>query len=253
MATTEEKQKDNSRATITIGMTDVPWLDKETIAQVLASTAPHLRDAVKNGTPSLGSGAVYPISLDDVVIDEEEAMKMRPLPPHWKYMYGMDVGWNKTAVVVLAENPDTGITYVVDEYYNGQREPEVHAARIKQICGWMVGAIDPASRGRSQVDGTQLLHLYRANGLKLREADNGVEAGIMAVFSKLSTGTLKFFPNTKHLQSEYLIYRRDENGKIVKDHDHALDALRYGVNTWKYAQHRYIAEAKKSGYRKYNV
>jgi hypothetical protein len=61
-----------------------------------------LRDAVKNGTPSLGSGAIYPIPLDDVVLSQESASKLRPYPSHWKYLYGMDVGWNKTAIVVVA-------------------------------------------------------------------------------------------------------------------------------------------------------
>jgi len=28
-----------------------------------------------------------------------------------------------------------------------------------------------------------------------------------------------------------MVYRRDLQGRIVKDNDHALDALRYGINT----------------------
>jgi len=33
------------------------------------------------------------------------------------------------------------------------------------------------------------------------------------------------------LLREYRFYRRDEDGKIIKANDHALDALRYGVVT----------------------
>lgn len=228
----EATQKDNSRACITIGMMDVPWLDEKTINEVLSSTPLHLREAVKNGTPSLGSGSIYPIPLDDVVLSQADVQRLRPLPNHWRYMYGMDVGWNRTAVVFVAQDPDTGIYYVTDEYYQGKLEPEIHAARITTKAKWMHGVIDPASRGRSQVDGTQLIRVYRQLGLKIREANNEVEAGIYKIWSLLAGGKLKFFPNCLSLQNEYLLYRRDEDGKIVKENDHALDALRYAINTW---------------------
>jgi hypothetical protein len=244
----------NSRATITIGMNDVPWLDEETIQEIINSTPPHLRDAVKNGTPSLGSGAIYPIPLDEVVLKQSDVEKLRPLPAHFRYLYGMDVGWNKTAVVFLALDPDTDVMYVTDEYYQGKLEPEIHAARITQKATWMPGVIDPASRGRSQVDGQSLLRIYRTLGLKLREANNEVEAGIYKVWSRLSAGKLKFFPNTFNLQNEYLLYRRDEEGKIVKEHDHALDALRYAINTFQMAAPMPAKNVSTTvGSRKYNV
>lgn len=245
----------NARAVVTIGMDDAPWLPKEVVDEILASTPPHLRDTVKNGTPSLGSGAIYPIPLDDIVLKQSDVSKLRPLPAHWKYLYGMDVGWNKTAVVFLAKDPDTDIIYVTDEYYQGKLEPEIHAARIKFKGGdWMAGAIDPASRGRSQQDGEQLLRIYRTLGLKVRLANNEVESGIYNVWSRLAKGTLKFFPNTVNLQNEYLLYRRDDNGKVIKEHDHALDALRYAINTFQYASPVPVKlTSTKPAARKYNV
>lgn len=243
----------NSRAAITIGMDDIPWLDKDVIAEVLASTPPHLRDAVKNGTPSLGSGAVYPIPLDDIVLKQENVEKLYPFPSYWKGLYGMDVGWNRTAVVFIMHDPENDIMYVVDEYYQGKMEPEIHVARIKQKNAWMTGVIDPAAKGRSQNDGSQLIRIYRTLGLRIREADNSVEAGISKVWSRLSTGRLKLFPNTFNLQNEYLLYRRDEDGKIIKEHDHALDALRYAINTFHFATPRPVAPPQHVNVRKYNV
>ncbi len=244
----------NSRAAVTIGMDDAPWLDEQTVKEVLASTPPYLRDAVKNGTPSLGMGAIYPIPLDEIVLRQQDVEKLRPLPAHWRYLYGMDVGWNKTAMLTLAQDPDTDIIYVTDEYYQGKMEPEIHAARITQKASWMIGVIDPASRGRSQVDGQQLLSIYRKLGLRLREANNEVEAGIYKVWSRLSAGKLKFFPGTFSLQNEYLLYRRDEDGKVIKEHDHAMDALRYAINTWHMATQRPVQQAAPTGTgRRYNV
>src|SRR5574337_1167360 len=226
-----EKSK-SSRSTVTIGIEDFPWLDKKDIQEILAATPPHLRDAVKNGTPSLGSGAVYPIPLDEIVLTQKDVEKLRPFPAHWKYLYGMDVGWNRTAVMFVVQDTDNDIMYVYDEYSQGKMEPEIHAARILQKGSWMIGAIDPASRGRSQVDGMQLIKIYRQLGLRVREANNEVEAGIFKIWSRLSAGKIKFFPNTLQLQNEYLLYRRDDTGKIVKEHDHCLDALRYAINTF---------------------
>ena len=61
-----------SRATITIGWDDVPWLDDQTKAEILASTPPHLRATVSRGVPTIGSGAIYPIPLDDILCEPFE-------------------------------------------------------------------------------------------------------------------------------------------------------------------------------------
>ena len=43
----------------------------------------------------------------------------------------------------------------------------------------------------------------------------------------MARGGLKIFTTCRSLVSEIRIYRRDEKGKIVKENDHAVDALRY--------------------------
>lgn len=220
-----------SRATVTIGWDDVPWIDDQTKKEILASTPPHLRATVSRGVPTIGSGAIYPIPLEDITVDPF------PIPPHYKKMYGMDVGWNCTAVVFGALDPDTDVLYIYGEYVDGKKVPEIHAASIKRTAGdWMIGAIDPSSQQGDKRDGEKLMRQYRSLGLRLREADNGVGDGIYKVWSRLELGKLKFFgATTPKLQNEYLIYRRDDNGKIVKEHDHSMDALRYLVNSLQFA------------------
>jgi len=93
------------------------------------------------------------------------------------------------------------------------------------------GAIDPASRGRSQIDGRNLLKIYRDEGLRLIPADNAVEAGIEAVWSRFSTGRLRIARHLGDVFEELRMYRRREDGKIVKEFDHYMDALRYLVLT----------------------
>ncbi len=77
------------------------------------------------------------------------------------------------------------------EHYRGQAEPAVHAEAIRARGAWIKGAIDPASRGRGQRDGEQLLQNYRDLGLHLMPAQNGVEAGLFEVYQRLGGGRLK--------------------------------------------------------------
>lgn len=202
---------------------DAPHLDEQTKQEMLKALPPHQRDARSKGVPALGSGAVYQVIEADIVCDPFS------IPPHFKQLYGMDVGWNNTAAAWGAFDPDNDIIYLIGDYKKGQSEPAVHASAIKARGDWIMGAIDPASRGRAQHDGEQLVNLYRGQGLNLMLADNAVEAGVFKVYERLSTGRLKIFKQCTATLEEYRLYRRDEKGKIVKTNDHIMDALRYMV------------------------
>jgi phage terminase large subunit-like protein len=208
---------------IQAGWNDCPHLDEKTKAELLLSIPPHQRDARTKGTPSLGSGAIYPVAESDVMVEPFE------IPKHWPRVYGMDVGWNRTAVVWLARDPEDGCIYIYSEHYMGSEKPPIHAAAIKARGEWIPGVIDPASNGRSQLDGQQLLAIYRQLGLKLSPADNSVETGIYEVWTLLSSGQLKIFSSCGNWFSEFRKYRRDERGRIVKADDHEMDASRYGI------------------------
>jgi len=148
---------------------DAPHLDEQTKAEMLAALPPHQRDARSKGVPALGSGSVFQILEADITCPAFD------LPEHFKRLYGLDVGWNNTAAAWGAYDPETDTIYLTHTYKRGQAEPAVHAQAIKQRGEWIPGAIDPASRGRAQKDGEQLIQLYREQGLDLIEADNAVE------------------------------------------------------------------------------
>lgn len=214
-----------SRYLVTAGWDDVPHLDEQTKAELLASTPPHLRDARTKGVPSLGSGAVYPIDPDEYTVDPFR------IPGYWPRGYAMDVGWRRTAVIWGAYDRDQDTLVLYGEYYGAQAVPAVHAEAVKARGAWIPGVIDPAAQGRSQVDGEQLIANYRALGLALKPADNAVEAGLADVWQRLSTGRLKVFSTLRNWLSEARLYRRDERGRIVKEHDHLMDATRYLVRS----------------------
>lgn len=211
----------SSRYFVTAGWDQVPHIDAQTKAELLENTPPHLRDARSKGTPSLGSGAIYPIEQSQFVVEPFA------IPRHFAKAYGMDVGWNCTAALFGAWDRDSDVLYIYSEHYRGHAEPSVHAAAIRARGEWIKGAIDPASRGRSQKDGEQLLADYVNLGLDLVMADNGVESGIYHVWERMASGRLKVFSSCQNVLAEHRLYRRDDKGAIVKKFDHAMDALRY--------------------------
>ncbi len=215
------------KAVIQAGWDDVLWLDEETKARLLADTPEHLREARSKGIPSMGAGNVYSTPIEQIICNPFT------IPDNWPRMYGLDVGWNITAAVWGALDPNSDILYIYDEHYQGKEEAHHHAYAIKQRGDWIPGAIDPASQGLTQTDGKQLYSLYKKNGLILHLADNSREAGIQAIRQRLSTGRLRIFSTLTNLQREYMLYRRNVNGKVLDEDDHALDALRYIVNNLK--------------------
>jgi len=212
-----------SKFLVTAGWNDVPHLDEDTKEELLAATPPHLRDARSKGIPSLGAGAIYPIPLDDILVDPFQ------IPAYWPRAYGFDVGWNRTAALFGAWDRDVDCLYLYTEHYRGEAEPSIHATAIRARGDWIPGAIDPGSRGRAQKDGAQLFYNYQQLGLRLNLAPNAVDAGLYDVWERLSTGRIKVFRTLQNFQAEYRLYRRDEKGRVVKEFDHLMDALRYLV------------------------
>jgi len=210
---------------VQIGWNDVPHLDEDAKRELLSSIPAHQRDARARGVPMLGAGAIYQVPEERFVCDPF------PIPAWWPKAFGLDVGWNRTAAVWGAWDRESDTVYLYSEYYVGQAPPQVHADAIKARGAWIKGAIDPASAGSGQIDGRKLMDQYRDLELDLFPAANAVEAGILAVQRRLESGRLKVFRTLGNLLSEYRLYRRDENGKVVKEMDHLMDAKRYLIMT----------------------
>jgi phage terminase large subunit-like protein len=214
---------DGPKVVITATWDDVPHLTAETKAELLASIPAYQRDARTKGIPQLGSGAIYQIADRDILVKPFE------LPRHWPRGYGLDVGWNRTAAIWGALDLESDILYLYSEHYMAHEEPHAHSHAIKGRGAWIPGFIDPASKGRSQKDGTQLIEEYRKEGLNVQPAINAVESGIFACERRMFAGKLKAFTSLVNWYSELRLYQRDKNGKVLKENDHAMDAMRYLV------------------------
>ena len=222
----EDERKATGRFLVQIEWDEVPHLSESEKKALLATIPEFQRDARSKGIPQLGSGAIYPIAESSLVIDPFE------IPAHWPRCYGLDVGWNTTAAIWLAKDRESDTVYAYSELVAKQQQE--HSATVKAIKArgeWIPGVIDPASRGRSQKDGSQLIQVYRDLGLNIVEADNAVEAGIHAVQSLMESGRLKIFKSLVGFLAEFRKYRRDDKGRIVKKDDHLMDAARYAVKS----------------------
>lgn len=213
----------SNKAAVFVEWDDVPHLTKQMRDDILSGVPAWQRESRTKGIPQFGAGAIYQTSFDDMV----EAPIV--LPAHWPRCFAMDVGWKRNGAVFLAWDRDADTIHVYDEVYLGNVEPSINAAAIKARGEWMPGVIDPAARGRSQRDGSRLIEIYRELGLDILPANNAVEAGIYAVWERISTSRLKVFSHCKNFAAEYRLYRRDLKGNIVKQNDHLMDALRYGI------------------------
>lgn len=223
MENNQQVKEKTTKFMVTATWDDVPHLTTEMKEELLSAIPPNERDARSKGIPVIGAGRIYPVDESSVVVEDF------PLPRFWPRMYGMDVGWNKTAVVWGALDRETDVLYIYSEHYAGELDYVIHAKAVKSRGEHLKGVIDPAARGRGQADGKNLFQLYTDEGLRLEVANNAVEAGIYEVWDRFQTGRLKIFKSCKNLLGELKLYHRDDKGKIKKTRDHALDAMRYLV------------------------
>jgi len=216
-----------SKYTVNAGWDDVPHLSEQEKAEQLAAYQPYQRDARSKGLPLLGAGAIYPVSEEYVLCDPFE------IPDWMPQCYALDVGWQVTAAIWAAHDPNTDVVYLYSEHYKREAEPPMHANAILARGRWIPGVIDPAARGRNQKDGTKLIDVYHKLGLEqLFPATNELEAGIHECWIRLSTGRMKAFRTLTSWLNEYRFYQRDEKGKVKADQpDHAMDCMRYIINS----------------------
>tara|TARA_R100001594_G_scaffold150671_1_gene213381 strand:+ start:6230 stop:7540 length:1311 start_codon:yes stop_codon:yes gene_type:complete len=178
------------------------------------------------------------VGSDGLVYDQwdEEKFVAKTLPNDFdRLIVGMDMGYNNPAVLLLLGIKDQRM-YVIKEWYERQKlEQEV----INVALSWKEEhpdidcfIVDPSAAG--------LRASMRNVGLDAIPANNAVFTGIQSVATRLSFGNdkkakLLVSRNCENLIREFGSYEwmgnRDGTMKDQpkKEHDHALDALRYAI------------------------
>jgi hypothetical protein len=206
---------------------DAPHLTAEMKTAMLKEYPPHQREARSKGIPALGSGLIWPVPEADITIAPFA------IPVHWPRGYGMDIdagaGW--TAAAWMAWDREADVYYLYDVYKRSHAEPVVHASAIKARGAWIPGVADAAALLVTAHDSEQYVSLYKRLGLDLKLPDKSVETGLQEVWELLSSGRLKVFASCVAFLEEFRLYRRDAKGRVVKQHDHVCDCVRYLVRS----------------------
>ena len=231
---------------------DNPFLDKgfvDNLCKEYAGTVYYQRYIL--GEWALAEGLIYPMFKDAV----EEPPEERPE----QLILSLDYG-TQNAFAALLWGKFGDVWYAVDEYYysgrdeKAQKTDEEYAQDLDEFVSIenqmspLKVIIDPSAasfiallRKRQHPDGSRK---YR-----VQPADNAVLDGIRETATAMQTGKIKISPKCKKTRLEADGYVWDEKStedKPVKEHDHAMDAMRYFVKTTRIAvpkqQYRSIFE-----------
>ena len=218
------------RIEINMTIRDVGHYTEADVERIIGGCPEHEREARVNGSPSLGSGKVFPVSESSI------SVQSFPTPPHWPRINGIDFGWDHpTAAVQLVWDRDGDCIYVTQAYRRKEEIPVIHAEAIKAWGDWVPTAWPHDGLQHDKGSGETLAGQYRKNGILMmhdratfEDGSNGVEAGVMDMLDRMRTGRLKVFAHLEDWFEEFRLYHR-KNGKIVKERDDLLAATRYAL------------------------
>lgn len=224
-----------SRHVTSMTIDDAEHYTPEERAKIIASYPAHEREARSKGIPTLGSGLIFPVVEEDIVVDAF------PIPAHWPQIGALDFGWDHpTAAVNLAWDRDADVVYVVRDYRQSRATPIIHAAALKPWGDWLPWSW-PHDGNNDVAAGEALSKQYSAQGLSMLpqhatfpEGGNSVEAGLMEMLDRMQTGRWKVFRNCGSWLEERRIYHR-KDGKVVKERDDVISASRYGMMMLRFA------------------
>ncbi len=210
---------------------DNPFLDPEYVAELKREYKGVFYQRYFLGEWVIAEGLVYPM-FDDSCKAEVEKRK------YTKYCISMDYGIQNPTAMLLWGFLD-GVWYLVDEYYHSGRETneqKTDEQYYEALCRLSEAAltneridviIDPSA--------TSFIALCRQKGrFRVLKADNSVIEGIQHVASALSVGMIKVCKNCKRTIQEFGLYSWNPDSvqdAVIKENDHAMDALRYFVQT----------------------
>ncbi len=226
-------------------ITDAMHYTDEEREAIIASYPEHEREARAHGHPAMGSGVIFPVDWDTILVP---AM---PIPGYWPQIAGIDFGYDHpTASTHLAIDPDSDCIYVTNEYRVKKKDVVYHAAALKVWGDWLPFAWPQDGLQHDKGSGEQLAEQYRKQGLKMLheharfelsgtegerpQSRVSVEAGLSEILTRMQTNRWKVFDHLEGWKEEARMYRR-EDGKIVKEDEDLICSSRYAMMMARYA------------------
>ena len=217
-------------------------LNEAVMEQILSSYSPHEREMRRYGRPSIGSGLVFPINEEKLMIDPIT------IPSHWPRICGIDFGFDHpTACVWLAWDRDEDEYYVYDCYRQAKASPAIHAGIMRTRPHFIPISWPHDGNRRDSMGNPGLADQYRSLGCNMlpfhfenppalgeKKGGNSIEEGIMALLQKMEADKFHVFATLGDWWEEFRMYHRKE-GKIVPLRDDLMSATRYGAMAMRFA------------------
>lgn len=239
------QEKPAGTVVTTMTINDAGHYTPEQRAAIIATYPAHEREARINGTPTLGSGRIFPLA-DDVLMESQVS-----LPAHWPRIAGIDFGWDHpTGVVWMAWDRDNDVVHVYDCYRLRETTPATHALAINARGSWIPMAWPHDGEQHDKGSGIALAQQYRKHGVAMLKdrathppepgkeegtGGNSVEAGLMSMLDRMKSGRLRVAKHLNDWWEEFRLYHR-EDGKVVKLADDLMSATRYGLMMLRHAK-----------------
>lgn len=183
------------------------------------------------GKWALAEGLIYP-NFDNVVPTVERA--------YTKYYVSMDFGVQNPTAMILWGLCD-GVWYGIKEYYHSGRETNQQKTmsqyhdELEKLCIDKNGNLLPVKALIIDPSATPFIsECEQRRKFKIWKANNSVLDGIEHTAQVLVRQKIMFNDSLKRTIDEFGLYSWDENAikdSPLKVNDHAMDAIRYFVNT----------------------
>jgi len=217
-------------------------LSEAVMEQILSAYSPHEREMRRYGRPSIGSGLIFPVDEEKIIIDPVE------IKDHWPRIAAIDFGWDHpTAVVWCAVDRDEDVFYVYDCHRESKASPAVHAQTIRSRPHFIPIAYPHDGNRRDSMGNPGLADQYRNLGCNFllqhfsnppalgeNKGSNSIEEGLMAMLQSMEAGNFKVFSTLSNWFEEFRMYHR-KGGKVVPFRDDLMSATRYAFQSQRFA------------------
>ena len=217
-------------------------LSEVVMEQILSAYSPHEREMRRYGRPSIGSGLIFPVDEEKIIIDPVE------IKDHWPRIAAIDFGWDHpTAVVWCAVDRDEDVFYVYDCHRESKASPSIHAQAIRSRPHFIPIAYPHDGNRRDSMGNPGLADQYRNLGCNFllqhfsnppalgeNKGSNSIEEGLMAMLQSMEAGNFKVFSTLSSWFEEFRMYHR-KGGKVVPFRDDLMSATRYAFQSQRFA------------------
>lgn len=213
-------------------MTDNPSLSQKILEDYKKRYSGVFYQRYIEGLWVAAEGLIYP-NFKNIVKTEDRL--------YTRYAVSMDYGIQNPTAMILWGKCD-GIWYAINEYYHSGRETkkqktdEQYYTKLCNLCGDL-----PIERLYIDPSASSFITLvHQKRRFRVRKADNEVIIGIQHVASALMYGAIMFNDCCVNTIREFGLYAwKDKTSEdiVIKENDHAMDAVRYFVQSskmWRY-------------------